>query len=463
MSKIRLLYDLSYGAHGYTGIPQETRLLFKALADLDEVEVDGLLLALGMGTFHFSEKQMHRLQNNTLDAQEYIGSLTSHLHAEKIEYEKIPPVLFYKRLKTFLHLISKSKFSVINLPVDAYLDYIWRCFFAKTLAHTDYEQVMHKKFYATALSWRAATLYTLLKKKAYLNTKGWDFVLFQNQKAITVHPETIKLVRYYDSIPLTSPDVCGPDYCSHRTDMKQCSEDSIYVCISNSARDGLLKFRPQLENKSVVIPCIVLPQYHKVHDDRKREALLGNGEYILCVSSLEPRKNYLTLIRAWERYRNKHNSDLKLVIVASAGWKNDEIKQTMSHYLESGDIVHLSGIAFEELMVVYSHAKALVFLSYQEGFGYAPLEAMQCECPTIVSDIPVFHEVMGEASLYCNPYDIDSVVGEMEKLFISTEAAEIRERLIASGLKQVALYSEDNVRGQWQELLPKLKTDRKLS
>lgn len=129
----------------------------------------------------------------------------------------------------------------------------------------------------------------------------------------------------------------------------------------------------------------------------------------------------------------------------------------MRPHIEQGNILHLSGIPLEEMPYLFSHASAFVFPSYNEGFGLPPLEAMQCECPTIVSDIKVHREVMGDASLYCNPYDIQSIADAIERLISSSEAEHLRAQLIAKGLAKVQLYTPEKVGDQWLEFFKKLK------
>jgi glycosyltransferase involved in cell wall biosynthesis len=87
------------------------------------------------------------------------------------------------------------------------------------------------------------------------------------------------------------------------------------------------------------------------------------------------------------------------------------------------------------------------------------MEAMLCGAPTIVSDIPTHRWVMGDASLYCNPYDAQSIAAAMEKLTIGPCVASLRSELIARGRQQATRYSLEQCSRAWVDLLHRLKDE----
>jgi glycosyltransferase involved in cell wall biosynthesis len=129
----------------------------------------------------------------------------------------------------------------------------------------------------------------------------------------------------------------------------------------------------------------------------------------------------------------------------------------MRELIHRGDLIHLENVSPEELRVLYTHSEAFVFPSLAEGFGFPPMEAMLCDTPVVVSDIPAHRWVMGDAALYCDPYDVASITSTVERLVASDESTALRADLIACGRKRVKLYSLDQCSDQWVDLLNRLK------
>ena len=118
--------------------------------------------------------------------------------------------------------------------------------------------------------------------------------------------------------------------------------------------------------------------------------------FALAVSSLDPRKNFNRLIEAFNDIQ-----DCKLYIVGTR-------HRNFNHQDDSAatqNIRYLGRVTDEELVQLYNQAVCFIFPSLYEGFGLPPIEAMSCGCPVLVSDIPVLHEVCGDAATYFDPYN----------------------------------------------------------
>lgn len=117
--------------------------------------------------------------------------------------------------------------------------------------------------------------------------------------------------------------------------------------------------------------------------------------YLLAVGALEPRKAPGVLAEAYRRARAQGlDADL---VVAGEGRR--------AHLLTGPGVVRLGSVGDRELDGLYRGAVAVVLPSYLEGFGYPPLEAALRGTPSVVSDLPVFHETLGEAALRVPPGD----------------------------------------------------------
>jgi glycosyltransferase involved in cell wall biosynthesis len=195
---------------------------------------------------------------------------------------------------------------------------------------------------------------------------------------------------------------------------------------------------------------------------RARKPLKGVPRYLLSVSTLEPRKNFVGLIQAFIEAKARAAvargvPKLKLIVVGGPGWRSEPILAAMRPFVESGDLIHLEQLTAEELRVLYTHAEAFVFPSHAEGFGFPPLEAMQCDVPVIASDVAEHRWVMGDAALYCNSYDPSSIADAIERLVAAETSLALRAELVARGRECVKRYSLARCSREWVDLLYRVK------
>lgn len=149
-------------------------------------------------------------------------------------------------------------------------------------------------------------------------------------------------------------------------------------------------------------------------------------EYFLFVSTIEPRKNILSIIRAYEKYKEQGESTIKLVLAGKRGWNCDDIYKAVESSAYKEDIVMPGYITEEEKRYLYRNAKLFLFPSLYEGFGIPVLEAMEYGLPVITSRVSSLPEVGGDAVLYVDdPFDIDGIAGNIDKICsMSMEEAE---------------------------------------
>lgn len=140
------------------------------------------------------------------------------------------------------------------------------------------------------------------------------------------------------------------------------------------------------------------------------------AEYILAVGTLEPRKNYLNLIKGFDRFLKDYSGDIKLLIAGKKGWQFDQIFKLVKELNLEEKVVFLGYVANEDLANIYANASASVYLSLYEGFGIPPLEALYFNLPVLVSDIPLFHEIYADKVSYTdaeNPANIAQAIGKL--------------------------------------------------
>ncbi|MEP7341825.1 MAG: glycosyltransferase family 1 protein, partial [Acidobacteriota bacterium] len=170
--------------------------------------------------------------------------------------------------------------------------------------------------------------------------------------------------------------------------------------------------------------------------------------YLLHVGTIEPRKNLLALIRAYDELLNQTEQRPQLVLCGGRGWLFDEVFKLVEE-LKLQDQVRFTGyVADEDLPALYSAAEVFVYPSLYEGFGLPPLEAMACGTPTVTSDVSSLPEVINKAGLLHDPNSWQDLVRQIIKMF----DPQTREHFRQAGLKQAACFSWDRAARETQGL-----------
>lgn len=156
--------------------------------------------------------------------------------------------------------------------------------------------------------------------------------------------------------------------------------------------------------------------------------------YLLTVATLEPCKNYPTLIKAFK----KLNTDLDLVIIGKKGWRYQEIFSLIRELKLTERVKIIGYVPQDNLPLFYNAAELYVHPSWYEGFGLPVLEALACGTPTIVSNSSSLVEIGGDAVLYFNPNSVDELVFKIETLL---KDSELKKNLSAKGIEQAKNFS----------------------
>jgi len=196
-----------------------------------------------------------------------------------------------------------------------------------------------------------------------------------------------------------------------------------------------------------VIPIAASPKFTPVLDDKELQRVRHNyritSDYILSVGSIQPRKNLVRLVRSYTLLRDKLGADKlpKLVFVGKRAWLYDETLRAIED-ARLGDSVILTGYVPEsDLPALYSGAICFVYPSIFEGFGLPPLEAMQCGTPVIIGNRTSLPEVVGDAALAVDPFDVHAIADAIEQIL---NKPALREELRVRGLERAKIFD-------WQE------------
>ena len=158
--------------------------------------------------------------------------------------------------------------------------------------------------------------------------------------------------------------------------------------------------------------------------------------YILCLSTLEPRKNMRLLIEAYDELLSEKKIDIDLVLAGRKGWLVDNLLNNLNE--NTVKRIHFTGFVDDALLpYVYRNAKMFTFPSIYEGFGIPPLEAMSMGVPVISSDAASLPEVLGDAAIYFKSGDREQLKQRIVQIlqFNAVESETLRIRGIACAKK----------------------------
>lgn len=164
--------------------------------------------------------------------------------------------------------------------------------------------------------------------------------------------------------------------------------------------------------------------------------LEANDRFILYVGTLQPRKNLVRLIEAFETIADDE-PDLKLVLAGRRGWKIEEIDHAIETSRHRPRILLPGHVADADLPALYSSATAAALISLYEGFGLPALEAMACGAPVLVSDRGSLPEITGNAAIIADPLDVRAIAAGFSALLDPDE----RARRIADGRQRAAGFT----------------------
>ncbi len=216
------------------------------------------------------------------------------------------------------------------------------------------------------------------------------------------------------------------------------------IVVTNAVKEDLIQVYRVDPQRISVIHHGLDPQYKPSEDvEHLCHTLRSNkipDNYVLSVGTLEARKNFPFLIRAFSKISTQF-PDLHLILAGRPADALQDIEDTIS---ECGirDRVILTGyIELAQLISLYQGARIAVFPSWDEGFGFPPLEAAACSTPVLASNIAAHHEVLEESAWYFSPTQPDELESLLLKLLSDSNLIQERSQI---GIDRAREFS-------WQE------------
>jgi glycosyltransferase involved in cell wall biosynthesis len=210
--------------------------------------------------------------------------------------------------------------------------------------------------------------------------------------------------------------------------------------VSESSRRDIIRILRFPAERVHAIPIGVAPHFAPAGAEacqRIRERYGLPADYVLTVGSLNPRKNLETLFAAYQQLRQR-GLPHRLVVVGPTDWKSAGIFQRLRALGIEQDVLLTGFVTDEDLPALYSGASVFAFPSLYEGFGLPPLEAMACGTPVVTSNRSSLPEVVGDAGLLVEPFDVEALASAIDRLLTDPE---LSAGLIQRGLIRAASFS----------------------
>lgn len=509
---LKVLLEMRPALDGFAGIPQETRLLFRQLCDVPNVEVEGLLQSSLQ--FLHPGVEVRAARDGKVPAAPFATAVGMHAQARLIlSLERKPTgkslfgvVQYLKRRFTVLRMVCRSlvappaRLRLSHFRTASFEEYIWQRLFSRTLPPEDFPVVTGCDFRVCTTPWnmmQSAGLQTgrFLKRPRYplLETRGIDVFISQMPYPGRMPQETSLVVRYHDALAVRMPHAFANrerHLATHFNALEgNVREGAWFACVSEAARQDLLRLFPEAQPRAVTIHNMVSHHYFEEDsvparvpeivrarlntdsaaaqprcactDDFYRAHLPGGAmRYLLMVATVEPRKNHRCLVAAWESLRARGDSSLKLVIVGGLGWDTGPILDEMRPGLDRGDLFMLNKVPAAELRVLYRHAAATVCPSLAEGFDFPGVEAMRSGGVVIASDIPVHREVFADGAEYFNTHSSEDLAHAIERVVLGEDAEKRTQQLRERGREVGARYLPERILPQWESFLARVDAGR---
>lgn len=217
------------------------------------------------------------------------------------------------------------------------------------------------------------------------------------------------------------------------------------IAVSRSTKDDLMELY-QINSSKIEVVSSAVSQKFRVIDRNDPRLISVKDKYqlpylfILYLGTLEPRKNIIGLVRAYNQLRKINHPVLnryKLVIAGSKGWKCRKIFSEIEDSPYRDDIIIVGFIQDEDKPLLYNLASLFVYPSFFEGFGFPPLEAMKCGIPVLASNNSSLPEITGDGAILTDPDKPDEIYQAMKEILLSRE---LQIKLAEKGLENAKKF-----------------------
>ena len=246
---------------------------------------------------------------------------------------------------------------------------------------------------------------------------------------------------------------------------KICQKASKIIAVSDSTKNDLVEVYGIKSEKIERIYSGISEKFKLL--DRNNENLIKIKEkynlpykFILYLGTIEPRKNIIGIVRAYNRLQefaqNSQNEELKkhkLVLAGQFGWLHEEIFDEIRQSKYKENIFHINYVADADKVYIYNLASIFVYPSFFEGFGFPPLEAMSCGVPVVSSNNSSLSEVIGQGGILIDPDKPEEIFEAMKAIIFSKD---LQDKLREEGMRQRVNFNWNKTAQDLLKLFSKL-------
>jgi glycosyltransferase involved in cell wall biosynthesis len=295
------------------------------------------------------------------------------------------------------------------------------------------------------LIWDFITLPNLLDKH--------DITLYHGLKGnIPIFSKCKKIVTVHDTISFSYPEHSNKiDYVYWRYFIPYCIKKADHIiAVSKSTKNDLAYFLKISPDKISVIYEAYDDKTYTIFnkkdcykrikqflDNKSINVELNDSKIILNVNTIQPRKNIVGIIKAFNQIAHKDNKS-KLLICGKKGWKTQDICAEYNRSPFKDRILFLGFVPDQIVADLYNISHVFIYPSFYEGFGLPILEAQACGCPVIASNVSSMPEVAGDGAILVDPYSVEEMANAISEVISNEES---RDSLTEKGLKNCNTYS----------------------
>lgn len=281
------------------------------------------------------------------------------------------------------------------------------------------------------------------------NTDIFHSTIYKIPQQVKNNKKIKRILTVYDLIPILYRDffTLKPGQTHFvKYVLDSLSIDDWAICISECTKNDLCNYK-KIDPNRVFVTHLAADStvFYPCKDAEKKELVIEKYNipevpYFLSLSTLEPRKNISHVIRCFlDLIQQQGIKDINLVLVGAKGWKYEEIFEQIPHNPTLTNRIIFTGyVEDEDLAIIYSNAIAFIYMSFYEGFGLPPLEAMQCGLPVITSNTSSLPEVVGNAGIMLDPKDSGTLSQTMLDIYKNYE---LRQELSKKSLQRSQNFS----------------------
>ena len=244
------------------------------------------------------------------------------------------------------------------------------------------------------------------------------------------------------------------DYYRHKLGVpRSCRRADHIITVSQSSKRDLMTLYGLTPQKISVTYLGPESCYHPMDTGEAKEHIREKhgieGEFLLYVGAIQPRKNIPRLLSAFAKVKCEKRIPHKLVIVGPRSWLAEASFSSLEKNAARKDVIITGYVPSEHLPYFYNAAAAFVYVSMCEGFGLPIVEAMACGTPTITSRGSSLEEIAGDGAVLVDPLDEDAIAGAMESVVSDSD---LRGRLRELGLARSREFSCRKMAMQTQDI-----------